>query len=120
MPKRSRRRVKVKMDPKKGVLYEGLVKPHEKSHGQTAEFIGDLRGVKGKLPRGCGVTGRISNRPRGSTVSDETDALVERRARAVPVPESLYVAGRENRPPFGRRPTGFTAHGKEGDVVPWI
>ncbi len=42
---------KIKVNPKKGVLYEGLVQPLEKSHGGTVKMIGGIRNAKNKMPK---------------------------------------------------------------------
>ncbi len=42
---------KIKANPKKGVLYEGLVQPLEKSHGGTVKMIGGIRNAKNKMPK---------------------------------------------------------------------
>ncbi len=42
---------KIKANPKKGALYEGLVQPLEKSHGGTVKMIGGIRNAKNKMPK---------------------------------------------------------------------
>ena len=42
---------KIKTNPKKGVLYEGLVGPLERSHGGAEKMIGGIRNAKNKMPK---------------------------------------------------------------------